>query len=222
MAPGSGGDVAIAVLAAGRGSRLGADDAKPLVEWRGRPLLAWALDAATAAQLDPVVVITGYRRRDVRALLADRVAGYPGVDETHNRHWREGIASSLVAAIDHLDADTRVGAVCVGLADQPLVGAEAYRRLAAAYHEGAQLAVATYGGHRGNPVLLARRLWGEARSLEGDVGARALMHRHDVAEVVCDDTGSAADVDTYADLDALDGRAPGGRQHRSPTTEENP
>ena len=214
------GDVAIAVLAAGRGSRLGGDDAKPLVEWQGRPLLAWALDAATATHFDPIVVITGYERRQVRAVLGDRFAGFPGVGEAHNRHWRNGIASSLVTAVDYVDGFTRVGALCIGLADQPRVGTEAYLRLAAAYRDGAELAVATYGGRRGNPVLLARSLWGEARELEGDVGARALMERHEVVEVACDDTGSPFDVDTYADLRALD-QAPG-RDRPGPTTEETP
>ena len=36
--------------------------------------------------------------------------------------------------------------------------------------------------------------------LDGDVGARALMQRHPVVEVPCDDTGSAVDVDTPDDL----------------------
>jgi molybdenum cofactor cytidylyltransferase/nicotine blue oxidoreductase len=225
MPQASRGDVAIALLAAGRGSRLGGDDAKPLVEWRGRPLLAWALDAATASHLDPIVVITGYERGAVRAVLGDRSGEFRGVDEAHNRRWRRGIASSLVTAIDFVDGYTRVGAVCIGLADQPLVGADAYQRLAAAYQDGAELAVATYGGRRGNPVLLARSLWPEARELEGDVGARVLMQRHEVVEVACDDTGSPADVDTYADLHTLDqlpldqhDSGPGAA--REPTTEE--
>ena len=66
-----------------------------------------------------------------------------------------------------------------------------------------ELAVATYDGVRGNPVLLARSLWAEANELEGDVGARQLMKRHDVVEVPCDGTGSAVDVDTPQDLEQL-------------------
>jgi CTP:molybdopterin cytidylyltransferase MocA len=49
-------------------------------------------------------------------------------------------------------------------------------------------------------VLLGRRLWDEARQLDGDVGARALMSDHDVVEVDCTDTGDARDVDTLDDL----------------------
>jgi len=53
--------VAVAVFAAGRGSRLGGDASKPLLAWQGRPLLAWALDAAIASGLAPLLVTVGYR-----------------------------------------------------------------------------------------------------------------------------------------------------------------
>ena len=84
-----------------------------------------------------------------------------------------------------------------------LLGADSYGRdifSRLLYGGRATLAVATYGGRRGNPVLLARPLWAEARRLDGDVGARALMKDHDVAEVDCTDTGDPSDVDTLDDL----------------------
>ena len=94
--------------------------------------------------------------------------------------------------------------MCVGLADQPRIGPDAYRRLAAAYDAGATFAVATYGGERGNPVLLGRSLWPAARRLDGDEGAKALMRTHPVLEVPCDGTGHPEDVDTLDDLRAMD------------------
>src|SRR5262249_59266333 len=129
------------------------------------------------------------------------------------RRWRRGIARSLRAALEALDPWAQVGAVCIGLADQPLVGADAYRRLAEAYRGGATLAVATYGGQRRNPVLLGRSVWDEARRLDGDVGARALMRDADVVGVDWTGTGSAADIDTLDDLKAAEpapGRGAGG------------
>ncbi len=191
--------VAAAVLAAGRGSRLETQTPKPLTLLDGRPLVAWALDAPRAAQLSPVLLVVGRARRAVgRNAPSD-------VDVVRARRWRQGIAHSLRAALAAL-ADTASDAVCVGLADQPLVGPDAYRRLARAHEQGARLAVATYRGQRANPVLLDRSLWPAAAQLRGDVGARALMGAHDVVDVDCTGTGDPSDVDTLDDLRALEGR----------------
>jgi molybdenum cofactor cytidylyltransferase/nicotine blue oxidoreductase len=186
-------DVAIAVLAAGRGSRLGGDVPKPLVELRGRPLVSWALDAATTSGLRPVVLVVGHHGGAVARVAPE------GVVVVRSRRWRRGIARSLRAALEALEPWAQVGAVAVGLADQPLVGPDAYRRLAGAYRDGARLAMATYHGQRRNPVLLARTMWAQARELDGDEGARVLMD-DEAVEVDCTDTGSAADVDTLDDL----------------------
>jgi molybdenum cofactor cytidylyltransferase/nicotine blue oxidoreductase len=189
---------AVAVLAAGRGSRLGGDVPKPLLELRGRPLAAWALDAALASGLRPALLVVGHRGRAVEQVATE------GVSVVRARGWRRGIARSLRAALEALEGWAQVGGVCIGLADQPAVGPEAYRRLADAYDAGATFAVATYGGVRANPVLLGRDLWPEARRLDGDEGARALMGRHAVVEVACDGTGRPDDVDTLDDLQAID------------------
>ena len=186
-------DVAIAILAAGRGSRLGGDVPKPLVELRGRPLVSWALDAASASALRPIVLVVGHRGGAVGRAAAE------GVVVVRSPRWRRGIARSLRAGLAALDPWAQVGAVAVGLADQPLVGADAYRRLAGAYRDGAHVAVATYHGQRRNPVLLGRTMWAKARELDGDEGARVLMDEG-VVEVDCTDTGSSADVDTLDDL----------------------
>jgi CTP:molybdopterin cytidylyltransferase MocA len=191
-------DVAIAILAAGRGSRLQSEVPKPLVEVRGRPLLTWALEAATASGLRPIVLVVGHSGDAVTHLATE------GVLVVRSRRWRRGIARSLRAALEALEPWAQIGAVAIGLADQPLVGPDAYRRLADAFRAGAGLAVATYSGRRGNPVVLSRSLWEEARGLDGDVGARVLMDRHDVVEVDCTDTGSPADVDTLDDLEAAE------------------
>lgn len=196
-----GGTVAAVVLAAGRGERLGASVPKPLVEFRGRPLLAHALDAAVASGLGPVVLVVGNGGDAVAAAARDLA---PGVEIVVNAEWAEGIASSMRCALHHLAARGIVHAAVIGLADQPLVGAEAWQRLGAIYDAGAALAVATYDGVRGNPVLVGRDLWPEALGLHGDRGARQLFARHPVVDVDCSDTGSPADIDTPDDLTALD------------------
>lgn len=193
---------AAVVLAAGRGTRLATAEAKPLLRYRGRPLVAWALDAALASGCAPVLLVVGHEAGPVAAAAPASVRVVVAPD------WADGISASLRAALDALGPDGSVDAVCVGLADQPRVGAEAYRRLAEAGERGASIAVATYAGTRGNPVLLGRPVWAAASGLTGDEGARQLMRSHLVVEVDCTGTGDPADVDTLDDLRALDRTGP--------------
>jgi CTP:molybdopterin cytidylyltransferase MocA len=186
---------AAAVLAAGRGARLGGDASKPLLVWRGRPLVAWSVDAVLASGLAPVLVVVGYRGDEVAAELASR-----DVQVVENSDWAEGIASSLRTVLTTLTPQAEVGAVCIGLADQPRVSPAAYRRVA---ETDGELVVPMYDGRPGNPVKLARSLWPEALELRGDVGARVLARDRAVARVDCTGFGSAADVDTLEDLERL-------------------
>jgi CTP:molybdopterin cytidylyltransferase MocA len=178
---------AAVVLAAGGGSRF-ADGNKLLAPFRGRALVTWAAESAEEAALDETVVVVG------ETPLTDVLPG--SVTVVPNPEWADGIATSLWAG---LEAVAGYDAVVVGLGDQPLVPASAWSILALSK---SPIAVATYGGRRGNPVRLARTVW-PLLPRTGDEGARVLMRDHPdlVAEVPCQ--GDPSDVDTAADLRAL-------------------
>jgi molybdenum cofactor cytidylyltransferase len=160
--------------------------------------------AARSSGLRPVVVVVGCQASEVAA------AAGVGIEVLiENPNWEEGMSTSLRAGLAAILADRSVTAVAVALADQPRIGAEAYRRLADAHRDGAELAVATYDGKRGHPVLIGRTHFQEAMRMTGDEGARTLLAAHPVVEVPCDGTGEATDVDTPADLAALEVRRPG-------------
>ncbi len=194
--PGPSDAVAAVVLAAGRGSRFG-EDPKPLARLGPRTMLGHAVAAPTTAGLRPIVVVVGYRANDV-AKAAGTLA-----EVVENPDWEEGMSTSLRAALGTLVPNPAVSAAVVALADQPRVGPQAYERLVAAHRDGASLAVATYDGERGHPVLIGRGHWAEAMKLTGDEGARSLLAAYPVVEVPCDGTGSSADIDTPADLETL-------------------
>jgi CTP:molybdopterin cytidylyltransferase MocA len=191
--------VGVVVLAAGRGSRFGGEAPKTLARLGHRPLVTHAVAAATASGLRPVVVVVGCQSAEVAA------AAGALVEIVENPEWETGMATSLRAGLAAVLADRSVTAMTVSLADQPRIGAEAYRRLVAAHADGADLAVATYGGKRGHPVLIGRAYFDEAMKMTGDQGARTLLTKPEVVEVPCDGTGETTDVDTPADLAALEG-----------------
>lgn len=182
------------LLAAGEGSRLGRP--KALVEIAGQSLADRGVALLRAGGAAPVVIVTGAASVEP-----------PGALAVHNPGWRSGMGSSLIAGLTALpDA---VSAAVIALADQPLIGPEAVRRLIEAHAGGAEVVVAAYDGQPRNPVLIARVHWPEviARSA-GDVGARPFLrgHRELVTLVECGDTGSPDDVDTPEDLIRISGR----------------
>jgi len=181
--------VAGILLAAGEGSRLGRP--KALVELGGQTLAERGVALLRAGGADPVLVVTGAAAVEI-----------DGARAVHNPDWRSGMGSSLAAGLRALD-ETGPGAAVIALADQPLVGAEAVRRLIAAYQAGASVAVAAYAGKPRNPVLIAREHWAAVTELAaGDTGARPFLRaRPDLVTLVeCGDTGSPDDVDTPEDL----------------------
>ncbi|HSV67378.1 MAG TPA: nucleotidyltransferase family protein [Mycobacteriales bacterium] len=190
-------EIAGIVLAAGGGSRYGGP--KALVRFGGELLVERACRMLAEGGCRPVTAVLGAGAAAVRAAA-------PHLPSTvDNLAWASGIGSSLRAGLAAVPAGAE--AVVVALADEPLVGAAAVRRLIAAYGASTELAavVATYGGQQRNPVLLSRAVFAEvAASAAGDRGARAWLRAHPerVAGVPCDDTGNALDVDTPADLGA--------------------
>jgi len=191
-------EIAIAILAAGRGSRFQASQPKSLAIFRGKTLLTSAIDAAITSKVGQVMVVLGFKHQEVRQSIP-----IANVSILYNPHWQRGISSTLRCVIEALSPESSIKAVCIGLADQPLIGAGAYRALVTSYYQGSQFSVATYRGIRGNPVLLGRSMWDVVMRLEGDEGARILMRDYSVLEVPCEETGNPQDVDTIGDLEAL-------------------
>ncbi len=178
--------VAGLVLAAGGGRRYGMP--KALVEYGGSMLVERAVRTARAV-CDPVLVVLGARAVDVW-----RTADLDGATVLANRDWETGMASSLRTGLDGLRGwPGAVDAALVTLVDMPGMTPEALRAVA---EHGAPdaLAVATYDGVRGHPVLLGREHWaGVAATATGDEGARRYLAAHEVTEVDC--TGLADPVD---------------------------
>lgn len=178
--------IAAVLLAAGAGSRFDGDEHKLLADLRGRPVVAWSLDAVIEAGFNEVFVVTG--AVDLGELPA-------GVTVVHAERWQDGQAHTMQAGVKAADAAGH-DAVVIGLADQPFVPASAWRSVGASRGE---IVTATFDGRQRPPVKLERSVW-PLLPTDGDVGARELIRSQPdrVSEVPC--SGTAADIDTTEDL----------------------
>lgn len=194
--------VSAVVLAAGAGSRFGGG--KLLAWFRGRPLIEATLLGLRGAPVDEIIVVAGRDRGELRRVCE----AYEPVRLVENLEWAAGMSTSVKRGLAACLPGSRAAVVL--LADQPLVGAQAVERLVLAFEEGADVAVATYGGRRRNPALFAREVWPMLEvELSGDEGARGFLGRYPelVTEVPCDDVADPTDVDTAEDLRRLQARS---------------
>jgi len=195
--------VSAVLLAAGAGSRFGGG--KLLAPYLGRPMIEAVLSELREAPVDEIIAVVGESARDEGERLR-RVCSLYGARIVENPKWEGGISTSVKRGLSACAPEARAAVVLLG--DQPLGGASAVERLVFAFKDGAEVAVATYGGRLRNPVLFARSAWPILQEeLSGDEGARRFLKEHTdlVTEVPCDDVADPADVDTVEDLRSLEG-----------------
>ncbi|HMN87775.1 MAG TPA: molybdopterin-binding/glycosyltransferase family 2 protein, partial [Bauldia sp.] len=154
------------VLAAGLGRRMGGPN-KLVATIAGKPIVRHAVEAALAAGLASVTVVTGHEEGAVRAALA-------GLDVTfvHNPDHAEGLSTSMRTGIAALPAETDAAIILLG--DMPGITPAAIARLAGAFDPaaGALVVVPTFEGKRGNPVVWSARYFPELLAVHGDTGGR--------------------------------------------------
>lgn len=182
------------LLAAGRGRRFDSTGERNKLR-QALPGGCTVAGAAAANLLTVVPHVIAVVRPDA-PLLARELAAL-GCEILCCENADDGMAASLVTGLAH--AAHAAGWV-IALADMPCVKPETIEALVAALGRGAAIAVPTHRGRRGNPVAFASIHLPHLLGLEGDQGARSLLKKFAVTEVVVDDPGVHQDIDAPADL----------------------
>ena len=123
-----------------------------------------------------------------------------------NPRPEDGLASSLRVGLDAAAEDPGADAVLVVLGDQPSVRPEVLRAVIDAARETDRPIVRPRYTADGapNPVLVRREAWALAAGLDGDRGLGPLIARHPDLVHELRVEGAIPDVDTPADLAALE------------------
>ena len=159
---------AVVVLAAGGSVERGLPT--QLHPYLGRTLVEHAARTAIASGACEVVVVVGDHADKVRPKLA-RLP----VRVVENRHWKEGIGSSIRTGVSALKSNP--ASVVVSLCDQPKVTPDHLKDLVGRVlgGDGIQIAASSYDGISGAPAAFAESVFPNLMKLEGPFGARNLI-----------------------------------------------
>jgi molybdenum cofactor cytidylyltransferase len=182
------------VLGAGASSRFG--EPKQLLPLRGSTLLGWVVNQAERATgLDEVVVVLGRAADEIREKV-----DFGNAKVVENPVFGEGCASSYRAGIGAIDP--RSDAIMILLGDRPGIDPETINRVADEWRRGdGQIALASYQGRNGHPMLFARPLFDQLVGLHGDKAAWKLVDANpDLVRTVPFDLPFPEDINTIEDF----------------------
>lgn len=202
--------VVAVIMAAGSSRRFGEQDKRRALLAGGETLLNASFARATEAFTHCRVVL-----RDTETPAHLGLAEHASVIGV--AHADRGLGTSLAEAFATLAGDPSladVQAAAILLGDMPAIRADTLRRV---QHmaDTAHIIRPRHAGRPGHPVLFGRDFWPALTHLDGDSGARRLIHQHSerCRTIDVDDPGILLDVDTPSDLQYLATPAGGGARH---------
>jgi len=185
------------VLGAGASQRFGPP--KQLLPYRTTTMLGWVVDQAQRASgLDEVVVVLGRAADEIREQV-----DFGPARVVENPVFGEGCSSSYRAGIGAINAES--AAIMIILGDRPQVTPEIINQLANEWREReAPIALCSYQGRKGHPMIFARSMFPQLVDLHGDKAAWKLVDANEsTVQEVRFDIPYPADINTPEDFERL-------------------
>lgn len=184
------------ILGAGASQRLGPP--KQLLPFRGTTMLGWVVDQARrATSLDEIVVVLGRAADEIRQQVDFGTARV-----VENPVFAEGCSSSYRAGIGALNP--RSEAIMIILGDQPGITPQTIDSLAEEWRGEAPIALCSYRGRKGHPMIFAQSMFEQLKGLHGDKAAWKLVDANsDLVQEVHLDLAFPDNINTAEDFERL-------------------
>jgi CTP:molybdopterin cytidylyltransferase MocA len=198
--------LAVLLLAAGQGSRLGFHP-KALLKKGGVTLLNRLLDVVEHFNPIEFIVVTGFHGDAIEQSLAQMDSSFSrSIRLLRNPNPEAGQASSVRLGIEALHSN--FDALLIALSDQPTITTAEISQLLSRFSQrrtGTEIVLPMVYGQRGNPVLFSKKALQNTLAIP-DLSCRAYMDAHP-EQVQVWHTNNAAficDVDTPQDMKKYD------------------
>jgi len=192
--------ISLVLLAAGKSTRFPGN--KLLHQYRGEAIVHRIARIALASKADEVVVVTGHQSRLIKQALEDLSSSHR-LRFVFNRSYGHGMSSSVRAGVAAVSSSAEAAMFLP--ADVALGNPRAINALVDCFSEcKPRIAVVSYGGRRGHPILFRRDMFSEVKHIrEENQGLKALVRRYsgEVRDVQVAEGAVLTDIDTPGDLD---------------------
>ncbi len=199
--------IAAVILSGGESSRMGSP--KALLPVDGQSFIERIVGALQASRVGRILVVLGHHASEIGPRIQ-----HLSVTVVVNQDYRKGQLSSLVAAIQFLEAEEGtepIDGLMVHLVDHPFLSpALVDKMIERFYQSGKWVVVPTYKGKRGHPVLFSKELFSELLDAPLEQGAKRVVHGHrnETLEIATDEKGVVVDIDTPEEYRAHLDRSP--------------
>ena len=197
--------LAVLLLAAGEGSRLGGFP-KALLKKEGESLLSRFLQSIQKFNPVETLVVTGFYADAIEVEINSiRQKTHSSIAIVKNPNPEEGQSSSVRLGLESLKSDYDV--LLVALCDQPNIGVSEIEALLEQFNQvgfNKEIVLPMVDGSRGNPVLFSKKVIEEILATPGMV-CRPFMDKHPELVKLFETNNQAylLDVDTQADIQKL-------------------
>jgi molybdenum cofactor cytidylyltransferase len=191
-------NIGIIILAAGASTRLG--QPKQLLTYQGKSLIKRIIEVAISSQCQPVVVVLGAYAATIEPHLSNL-----DISIVYNQQWSTGMASSIRCGLEAIQAIAPdIEAIVLMLSDQPFVSVNLINQLTTGYQTTNHTIVASeYAGILGVPALFHKNLFSELSIIQGDIGAKKIIHQHYSNCLSIPFFEGVIDIDTLEDYEQL-------------------
>lgn len=183
------------ILAAGQSQRYGREN-KLIADYKGKPLLDYALSCVSALPLAEKIVVSGYDSMKIK-----RRAELFNMQCVYNSEYESGMGPSIATGIAGLSEE--LDAYFIFLGDLPKVNARLCLDVMAAYSRSDRASIIRpmFEEQSGHPVIIPAKFREDLLRLNQDVGLRNLVQNRNIPIVHtrCSDGACLADIDTPED-----------------------
>ena len=186
----------VMILAAGEASRMG--KAKMLLPCKDKTILENIVDEVLILNPNIVVIVTGHYHHEISSVIKNRE-----VNLVQNIDYKKGMSSSIKIGLTAMQQNCPdLQFLFILVADQPFLNRALLQKMILLHKETKKgLVAACYQDVAGTPLLLTAKYFDALSRLEGDKGARVILHQYPDDLDTIDFEMGWLDIDTAADYE---------------------